>query len=148
MGTGIWSCWLLPRRPWESFCSVLSLIVTGLTPVLCDDTETTAAECKTRVSGSQVGEIVSWNTHCCYTYEFVSKSFRTGHLEWELQMVKLSATTCSCIAILWVSLVSFVAITRQVFVVDVYFVIDSVRKLLDTHSYYNNTGELDSASSG
>jgi hypothetical protein len=43
-------------------------------------------------------------------YEGVSKSFRTGRLERELQVVQLSATTCSCI-ILWVSLVSFVVIT-------------------------------------
>jgi hypothetical protein len=34
------------------------------------------------------------------TYEGVSKSFRTGHLERELQMVQLSATTCNYIAIL------------------------------------------------
>jgi hypothetical protein len=53
----------------------------------------------------------------------------------------LSDTRCSCIAILWVSLVSFAAITlriisQQVFiVVRVYFVIDSVRKFLDTPSY-------------
>jgi hypothetical protein len=33
-------------------------------------------------------------------YEGVPKSFRTGHLERELQMVQLSATRCSCIAIL------------------------------------------------
>jgi hypothetical protein len=73
-----------------------------------------------------------------YAYEGVSKSFRTGRrrLQWELQMVQLSATRCSCIAILWVSLVSFAAITfciasERVFIV-VYFVIDSVRKLLDT----------------
>jgi hypothetical protein len=33
-------------------------------------------------------------------YEVVSKSFRTGRLERELQMVQLSATRCSCIAIL------------------------------------------------
>jgi len=56
-------------------------------------------------------------------------------------MVQHSATTCSCIAILWVSLVSFASIilcvaSQRVFVVDVvYFVIDSVRKLLDTPSY-------------
>jgi hypothetical protein len=43
-------------------------------------------------------------------YEGVSKSFRTGCLERELQMIKLSATRCSCIAILWISLVSFAAI--------------------------------------
>jgi hypothetical protein len=36
----------------------------------------------------------------CDIYEDVSKSFRTGRLERELQMVQLSATTCSCIAIL------------------------------------------------
>jgi hypothetical protein len=56
-------------------------------------------------------------------------------------MVQLSATVCSCIAILLASLVSFDAITlcvasQRVFVVvSVYFVIDSVRKLLDTPSY-------------
>jgi hypothetical protein len=45
-------------------------------------------------------------------YEGVSKSFRTGRrLERELQRVQLSANGCSCIAILWVSLVSFAAIT-------------------------------------
>jgi hypothetical protein len=50
-------------------------------------------------------------------------------------MVQLSATRCSCVAILWVSLVSFTAITLYVasqwvfIVVSVYFVIDSVRKL-------------------
>jgi hypothetical protein len=46
--------------------------------------------------------------------EGVSKSFRTGRLARELQMVKLSATRCSCITILWVSLVSFVAITLRI----------------------------------
>jgi hypothetical protein len=53
-------------------------------------------------------------THRCNVtlfYEGVSKSFRTGHLERELQMVELSATRCSCIATSWVSLVSFAAIT-------------------------------------
>jgi hypothetical protein len=34
------------------------------------------------------------------TYDGVSKSFRTGRLEQELQTVQLSATRCSCIAIL------------------------------------------------
>jgi hypothetical protein len=78
-----------------------------------------------------------------YTREY-RKIFLTGRLERELQMVQLSATRCSCIAILWVSLVSFAAITlcfasQRVFIVVVfvvYFVIDSVRKLLDTASYY------------
>jgi hypothetical protein len=56
------------------------------------------------------------------------------------QMVQLSATMCSCIAILWVSLVSSAAIilcvaSQRVFIVVVYFVIHSVRKLLDTHTY-------------
>jgi len=72
-------------------------------------------------------------------YKVVSKSFRTGHMERELQMVQLSATRCSCTAILWVSLVSFATITfyvaSQLKFIVVYFVIDSVRKLLDTPSY-------------
>jgi hypothetical protein len=55
-------------------------------------------------------------------YEGVSKSFGTGRLERELQMVQLSATRCSYIAILWASLVSFAAITlcvasQRVFIV-------------------------------
>jgi hypothetical protein len=55
-----------------------------------------------------------------------------------MQVVGLSATKCSCIAILWVSLVRFAAITlyvtsqRVFIVVSVRFVTDSVRKLLDT----------------
>jgi hypothetical protein len=57
-------------------------------------------------------------------YEGVSKSFRTGRLGPELQMIQLSAIRCRCIAILWVSLVSFAAITlcvasQRVFVVVV-----------------------------
>jgi hypothetical protein len=71
--------------------------------------------------------------------EGVSRSFQTGHLERELQLVQLSATRRSCIAIFWVSLVSFAAITlyvasKRVFIV-VYFVMGSVQKLLDTPSY-------------
>jgi len=75
------------------------------------------------------------------TYNGLSKSFRTSHLELELQMVKFSTTRCSCIAIFWVSLVSFAAITlrvasqRMFIVAAVYFVMASVRKLLDTPSY-------------
>jgi hypothetical protein len=75
-------------------------------------------------------------------YEGVSISLQTGRLERELQMVQFSATKCSCIVILWVSLASFAAIALCVvfqrvfiFVVVVYFVIDSVRKFLDTSSY-------------
>jgi hypothetical protein len=58
-----------------------------------------------------------------------------------LQMVQLFATRCSCIAILWVSLLSFAAITlyvasqRVIPKVSVYLFIDSIRKLLDTPSY-------------
>jgi hypothetical protein len=55
------------------------------------------------------------------TCESVSKSLRTGRLERELQMEKLSATTCSCIAILWVSLASFAAISLCCFWTSVYF---------------------------
>jgi hypothetical protein len=80
------------------------------------------------------------------TYEGVSKSFRTDHLEREMQMAQFSVTRCNCIAILSVSLVSFAAITFcvasqrafvvvVVVVVVVYFIIDSVRKRLHTPSY-------------
>jgi hypothetical protein len=74
-------------------------------------------------------------------YEGVSKSFRTGRLKRELQMVQVSATRCSCIASLWVSLVSFAAIIlrvasqRVIPKVSIHIFIDSVRKLLDTPSY-------------
>jgi hypothetical protein len=56
-------------------------------------------------------------------------------------MVQLSTTRGSCIAILWVSLVS-TAITlcvasQRVFVV--YFVVDLVRKLLERPSYFHST---------
>jgi hypothetical protein len=56
-------------------------------------------------------------------------------------MVPLSSTRCTCIGILWVSLVNFAAITlyvaseRVIPNVSVYFVIDSVRKILYTPSY-------------
>jgi len=45
------------------------------------------------------------------SYKGASKSFWNGHPEWELQMVQFSDTQCSCIAILWVSLVSSATIT-------------------------------------
>jgi len=82
------------------------------------------------------------HTHT-HTQEGISKSFRTVRLELELQMVQLCATRCSCIAILWDSLVSIATIThvisQRVFVVvSLYFVIDSVRKLLDTPSSVSN----------
>jgi len=73
--------------------------------------------------------------------EGVSKSFRTGRLERELQTVQLSAIRCTCIGILWVGLVSFAVIRGQQRVVlkvslYSYFVMDSVRKLLDTLLYF------------
>jgi hypothetical protein len=61
-------------------------------------------------------------------YEGVTKSFRTGRLERELQMIHLSITKYSSIAFLWVIPVSFAAIilcvaSQRVFiVVSVYFV--------------------------
>jgi hypothetical protein len=73
-------------------------------------------------------------------FEGVSKSFRTGCLQWELQMVQISATRVSCIAILCVSLVSFRHNPLCCFSTGVccccccLFRYDSVRKLLDTHS--------------
>jgi hypothetical protein len=87
-----------------------------------------------------MGVLRRWPHSVSCEYEGVSKSFRTGRMERELQMVQLFVTMCSCIAILWVRLVSFGAITlsavsQPVFtVVIVYFVIEWVRKLLDTTS--------------
>jgi hypothetical protein len=43
-------------------------------------------------------------------HDGVSKSFRNERLQRELQMVQLSATRCSCITNLWVSLVRFASI--------------------------------------
>jgi len=76
-----------------------------------------------------------------WMYKGVSKSFRTGRLERQLQMVQLSAIRFSCSTILWVRLVSFAAIilcvaSQRVFVVvSIYFLIDSVRKHLGTPTY-------------
>jgi hypothetical protein len=61
-------------------------------------------------------------------------------------MVQLSATRRSCIAILCISLASCAAITlcvasQRVFIV-VYFVIYSVRKLLDILSYNRKNNPL------
>jgi len=62
-------------------------------------------------------------------YEGISKSFRTGRLEGEMQMVQLSATRCRCIGILWGSLVSSAVLilciaSQRMFIAAVYFVID------------------------
>jgi hypothetical protein len=77
-----------------------------------------------------------------WKYEGMSRNFWTGRLERVLQMIQLSASAIrrSYVALLLVSLVSFAAITlcvasERVFIVVVYFVIDSVRKLSDTPSY-------------
>jgi hypothetical protein len=86
---------------------------------------------------------VIYSKQSLLAYEGVSKTFRTGRLERELQMLQLCATRCSCIAIFLgggVSLVSFAAITlcvtcQRMFIVVVYFVIVSVRKVLDKPSY-------------
>jgi hypothetical protein len=66
-------------------------------------------------------------------------------------MVQFSAIRRSFIAILWISLVSFAAVTlcvasqRLFVVVSVYeyFVIDSVRKLLDTPLYLHQLINID-----
>jgi hypothetical protein len=91
---------------------------------------------------SKQNKLIGWlrsmnqaNEQLQTSYEGVTKSFRTGRLVRELQTVQLSAARCSCIAILWVSIVSFAAITlcgayEPMFIVTVYFVVDSVRKFL------------------
>jgi len=91
--------------------------------------------------GGEGGTDVTIHSLTPTLYEILSRSFRTHRLERELQIVELSATRFSFIAILWVSLVSFAAIILCVasrvfvFVVVVHFVVGSVRKLLDTPSY-------------
>jgi hypothetical protein len=68
-------------------------------------------------------------------YEGVSKSFRTGRLERELQMVQLPATSCSCIAILWASVVNFAAITLCVASQRVFIVVISLWLSPETFGY-------------
>jgi hypothetical protein len=85
-------------------------------------------------------ELAMPEVQCHRIYERVYKSFRTGRLERELQMVQLSATRCS----LYRYSVSQSSEFRRhnplccfsTSVYCCYFVIDSVRKLLDTPSYY------------
>jgi hypothetical protein len=83
----------------------------------------------------------AWSWPLTSICEGVSESLRTGRLEWELQMAEFCSTRCSCISILWVSLVSFVAVTLcvasqlVVIVVSLHFVTGSVPELLDTASY-------------
>jgi hypothetical protein len=65
------------------------------------------------ISATRVPATAQKSIRCIELYynESVSKSFGTGRLERELQMSQLSATRCSCIAVLCISLVSFAAIT-------------------------------------
>jgi hypothetical protein len=56
-----------------------------------------AAGCYENGSESS-GSIEGGESYATSLYEGVSKSFRTGGLERELQMVQLSVTRCSCIA--------------------------------------------------
>jgi hypothetical protein len=72
-------------------------------------------------------------------YDGVSKSFRTGCLERELQMMHLSATRCSCIAMSQSSEFCrhnpLCCYSASVYCYKRIFRYDSVRKLLDTPSY-------------
>jgi hypothetical protein len=119
-------CWQTPLFSWSSQLCLLQ------------------TQCKSLPTGRNQNwyetQIITWHHVTFYSFVFesfkevklgymrVSRSFRTGLLERELQMVELSATRCSCIATLWVSLVSFAAInicvaSQRVFiVVVVYFV--------------------------
>jgi hypothetical protein len=87
-----------------------------------------------------------WYPGSCY--EGVSRSSRTGHLERELQMVELSASRGSCIAILWVSLVSFVAITLRVASQRVFISLptQSVNFWILPHKYTGNLNTTNSIS--
>jgi hypothetical protein len=76
---------------------------------------------------------LGWHKLRCIRQCIQKFPFRTGCLEQKLQMVQLSATRYSCIAILWVSLVSFAATTlcvasQRVFIVVVYFVMTRSEK--------------------
>jgi hypothetical protein len=55
----------------------------------------------TRTSFHAYFHLILFKMSLCHflSYEGVSKSFRTGRQERELQMVQLSAAWCSCIAI-------------------------------------------------
>jgi hypothetical protein len=68
-------------------------------------------------------------------YEGVSKNIPTGRLERELQMVQLSATRCSCIAVLWVALVTSAAIALCVASQRVFIVVLSI-SLLTEFGYF------------
>jgi hypothetical protein len=75
-------------------------------------------------------------------YEGVSKSFRTGPLERQLQMVQLSATRCSYIAILWASPVSFAAITLCV-VSRVFIVVSHISLSIQSGNFWIHPRKVD-----
>jgi hypothetical protein len=109
---------------WPSHCDWRSRRV-GTCTENCKYAEMVCVAGRKRSASASEGTGVCFRTYAIY--EGVSKSFGTGRLERELQMVQLSATRCSCIAIMWVSLVSFAAITlcvasqRVFIVVSVYY---------------------------
>jgi hypothetical protein len=74
----------------------LILVVLNLQVLLPD---TYFANCALHLITSQVKCVIKKSIFYVM-YEDVSKSFRTGRLERELQMVQLSATRYNCIAIL------------------------------------------------
>jgi hypothetical protein len=86
-----------------------------------------------------------WSPKNCFDFIFIDiRRCIQKFPDWPPEMRTangIAVTRCSCIAILWVSLVIFAAITlcvasqRVIPKVSVYFVIDSVRKILDTPSY-------------
>jgi hypothetical protein len=72
---------------------------------------------------------------CDAVYKSVSRSFRTGSLKREMQMIQLSTNRCSYIAVLWVSLVSFAFITLCVASQRVFIVVISLWLSPETFGY-------------
>jgi hypothetical protein len=88
--------------------------------------ETLCKTLKRPNSGKPTRSLVDMKQESSSLREGAPKSFRTDRLERELQMVQLSATRCSCIAILRVSLVIFAAITLCVASQRVFVVVSSL----------------------
>jgi hypothetical protein len=92
-----------------------------------------------QILGRKIHDLL-WNVRgCIRKFPDWSPGARTANFT--------AATRCSCIAILWISLVCFAAITlcvdsQRMFIVVVYFVIDWVRKLLDTPSCLENLKKI------
>jgi len=95
-----------PKQNRMKICFVVSVWNKGKKKKHCAFTLPTFSRRTHEKAGSEI------KNYCvnCQLYDGVSKSFRTDRLERELQTVELSATRCSYIAILWVSLVSFAVI--------------------------------------